>query len=84
MFVMVILLDYCQSFKSYISDKNQEILILMSPVNSEETKGQNVPQRWSLTWVEIPRIPQLTPDYEETRWDYPLVLRFLASGQFHQ
>lgn len=58
-FITVIFLEYCKPFKSFISDRSQEILILMLSVNSDGTKGQRAPKRWPWTCVEIPRMPQL-------------------------
>lgn len=54
-FINVMCVEHCTFFKSFVSDRSQEIFILISPIISEGTKDQRTPKRRPLTWVEIPR-----------------------------
>lgn len=75
--------EYCTFFKSFVSDRSQEIFILMSPIISEGTKDQRALKRWPLTWVEIPRESLWTQDYKDI-WGRlsSLLLRLPVFGKF--
>lgn len=64
-FINVMCGECCTFFKSFVSDRSQEIFILMSPIISEGTKDQRALKRRPLTWVEIPRESLLTQDYKD-------------------
>lgn len=44
-FINVMCGEYCAFFKSFVSDRSQEIFILMSPIISEGTKDQRALKR---------------------------------------
>lgn len=79
--------EYCTFFKSFVSDRSQEIFILMSPIISEGTKDQRALKRWPLTWVEVTmrvtRESLWTQDYKDI-WGRlsSLLLRLPVFGKF--